>query len=403
MASVHILHIADCHLDCSFAAAGLTPEFARQRTGEVKEAFAAALAAGRQAGAQVVLIAGDLFEARCVRLGTVRWVAERLAELDLPVFIAPGNHDPLQPGSCYDAVAWPDNVRIFGPRWESMVLPDLGVEVRGYGFYRYELTDPVLAAIPAPARPHLVQLVVLHGSLVQSRVGATPAAGAAGLTASDAPLGWREAPYLPFTEADLAAARADYVALGHYHRHMPAWRDGGRLALYPGPPESLDFGDRGDHGAVVGTVEKGRADVRLVRVGRREHVTVDCDVTGSPTLESIAALVRACAPDGDRRLHLHRVRLTGLLDPALELDLAELRRALAPEFVALRLVDDTQPDFDLPSLAAEHGVRGAFVRRMQRLLDERGAAGDAEGAAAALAALRAGLSALRGQPPAVRT
>lgn len=396
MGSVIILHIADCHLDSSFAAAGLSPEFARQRATELKDAFAAALAVGKEAGARVVLVAGDLFEARGARVATVRFVAERLAELNATVFIAPGNHDPAHAGSCYDAIRWPENVHIFGARWESVVLPELGVEVRGYGFDRYELNEPLLGAIPPAQRPDLVQLVVLHGSLVAARgSGERPAE-------PDAPLGWREGAYLPFTAAELAASRADYVALGHYHRHLVAWRDGDRaLARYPGPPESLDFGDRGEHGAIVGRVGKGQVDLRLVPVGRREHIVSDCDLTGCATPEEAARRIVAVARPEDRARHLYRVRLTGLLDPEFTLDLAELRGLLAQEFIALRLSDESQPDFDLASLSAEQGVRGAFVRRMQRLLQEREGAADGAGAAQAAAALRAGLLALRGQAPPV--
>ena len=52
-------------------------------------------------GAELLAIAGDLFDHnRVPRVPASRLLAE-LAEPGMPVVVLPGNHDPLTPGSVY--------------------------------------------------------------------------------------------------------------------------------------------------------------------------------------------------------------------------------------------------------------------------------------------------------------
>src|SRR6266540_6442972 len=56
-------------------------------------------AAAEQAGAQVVLLAGDIFDHNRQPLAFLDRAARLLADAGRPVVILPGNHDPLTPDS----------------------------------------------------------------------------------------------------------------------------------------------------------------------------------------------------------------------------------------------------------------------------------------------------------------
>ena len=64
-------------------------------------------------GCAAVLLAGDLFDSARVYRDTLEALRAALAACRCPVFIAPGNHDALLPGSPYLENGWPENVHIF--------------------------------------------------------------------------------------------------------------------------------------------------------------------------------------------------------------------------------------------------------------------------------------------------
>ena len=62
-----------------------------------------------------MLVCGDAFESNQVDRKTVARTLEALKDVPVPVFILPGNHDPLNAASVYRSSTFerkPDNVRI---------------------------------------------------------------------------------------------------------------------------------------------------------------------------------------------------------------------------------------------------------------------------------------------------
>ena len=160
---VRIIHAADFHLDSAFS--GLPPEKARQRRRESREILDRLTALARERQADLVLLAGDLFDGERVYPETLERLREALAALACPVFIAPGNHDPFTPRSPYARQTWPENVHIFrGGALEAVELPELGCVVHGAAFTAPERTDQVLAGFTAPA-DGLVHILCLHGEV----------------------------------------------------------------------------------------------------------------------------------------------------------------------------------------------------------------------------------------------
>lgn len=360
MNAVTILHFADLHLDTAFSGSGLDKDVARDRTEELKDTLGRIAKLATAERVQVILVAGDLLEQRSVRKGTVKYVGDVLGSLSgVRVFIAPGNHDAATDTSYYRTHSWPANVHIFGPAWEAVDLDDPGrpqgcpalpVTVYGYGYDRIEVEGHLLGDLRVKDKSR-INLAVVHGS----DLAAVPSG---------------KSPYLPLTEEEVLATGADYVALGHYHRARvvaQAPGPGGRprlLAQYPGSPESLDFGQSGPHGVVVGEVGKEENRLELRHVGRREHISREVDVTGAVAVEDLMERVLATVPEEERSRNLYRLHLTGAVDPALDLDVPALQRRLAERFYALRLSSGAYPEHDLERLKQEPTARGVFVRRL---------------------------------------
>ena len=144
-----IVHAADFHLDSAFG--GLPTDKARERRRESRELADRLADLVRAEEAEIVLLAGDLFDGERVFPETLERLKAALASMGCPVFIAPGNHDPYTPHSPYAATDWPENVHIFhSEAIESVLLPDLACVVHGAAFTSPERTSPPLAGFSAP-------------------------------------------------------------------------------------------------------------------------------------------------------------------------------------------------------------------------------------------------------------
>src|SRR6185436_20063981 len=119
---MRIVHTADIHLDMCFSPLGLPAGFGNRRRQSLRDVFRRVVRRAGEWPADALLIAGDLFEADRVSRDTIAFlVSEFRAIPQVPVFIAPGNHDPFTPASPYATEQWPKNVTIFrSASWESV-------------------------------------------------------------------------------------------------------------------------------------------------------------------------------------------------------------------------------------------------------------------------------------------
>ena len=62
---------------------------------------------------EFILIAGDLFEDNAVDRGLIQKIAYVLARFQGPVYLIPGNHDPVVPGCVWDHPAWRSAKNLF--------------------------------------------------------------------------------------------------------------------------------------------------------------------------------------------------------------------------------------------------------------------------------------------------
>ena len=162
---IKFLHTADLHLDAPFAA--LSPEQAAARRQEQRELLTELAEVANTHDCDLVLLAGDLFDSAGASDETLLALRRALASIRAPVFISPGNHDCLLPGSAYLTERWPENVHIFKTdAIEAVELPEKQLRVYGAGFTaRHE--RPLLEGFRAKA-DGWTNLMVLHGDATQA-------------------------------------------------------------------------------------------------------------------------------------------------------------------------------------------------------------------------------------------
>lgn len=360
---MRILHAADLHLDSTFAALGA--EKARQRRRESREILAALAELARRHQVDLVLLAGDLFDGERVYPETVELLKKALREMECPVFISPGNHDPYTPRSPYAAEQWPENVHIF--RTEALTevkLPTLGCVVHGAAFVEAHRQTEALDGFAAPDDGQL-HLICLHGAVNEP--------------GSD---------YGNLSRDQIAQSGCAYLALGHIHQYSGAQREGNSVWLYPGCPEGRGFDELDDKGAVIAEVEDGRVDVRFIPLCRRRYRILRPDVTDTTPREALERILPDTAAED-----ICRVIFTGETD-GQGIDLRALEEDLAPRFYALELRDETRIAQDIWRGAGEDSLRGLFLGELRARYD---AAEDEEERERIVAAVRFGLAAMDGR------
>ncbi len=360
---MRILHAADLHLDSAFAA--LSADKARQRRRESREMLHTLAELAQRERVDAVLLAGDLFDGEQVYPETVEQLKSALQNMGCPVFISPGNHDPLTVRSPYAETDWPKNVHIFrSEKLTAVALPRLHCVVYGAAFTQQHRTSEPLEGIVVPDDGR-IHLLCLHGMVNEpgSRYG-------------------------NISRVQIAQSGFAYLALGHIHQYSGVQKEGKSVWVYPGCPEGRGFDETGEKGAVVVEVGRNFVDVRFIPLCRRRYHVLYADVTNRTPADALARVMPKTAADDICRV-VFRGELGGQ-----GLDLRALEADLAHKFFALELRDETRIAQNIWSGVGEDSLRGLFLTELRARYD---AATDEKEKARIISAVRFGLAAIDGR------
>jgi DNA repair exonuclease SbcCD nuclease subunit len=321
---IRFLHTADLHLGLRVTR---FEQAACNRISEARfEAVEQIRASAIEHRIHFVLIAGDVFDDQTVS----RVIAERAfaifedAAMPCPVFVIPGNHDPLTPGGVWDRDPWkgdepPNRIRLLREPM-PVPVPDLPVTIFPCPLRnRNSVDDPTtwIANHPRGDDDRRIRIGLAHGSL-------------------------NLFPNLPLDDHLIRVDAADhysldYLALGHWHKvlrhrsadgaertaysgtHEPMRFPGTGAALstgwisYSGDGDAERFQDEGHGTALLVSIDEAGAPPQIdtIEVGRLRWIDEHQDVTA----QSLDAMISHYAEREGRALTLLRLRLSGVLDP----------------------------------------------------------------------------------------
>ena len=199
-----VAHSSDLHLG------------GRWHKGGELDSLRAVLDASDETQAQVLILAGDIFDSHRASADIVRATASMMGDAQCRIVILPGNHDPSTPDAVYrrDGMSDVPNVHILGVNIEASIqFDDIGLEVSGVPHSSYADMSPLAGLTRGEMQWHIF---VAHGHWVTGP--------------QDAHRGWL------IHDHEIAALGADYLALGHWDLPQPAG-DGTVPAYYSGSPE----------------------------------------------------------------------------------------------------------------------------------------------------------------------
>ena len=358
---VRFLHIADLHLGMRIT------RFSDTAIDRVREARFEALERVRQEASKTerdyrfVIIAGDLFDDVRVQREISHRAFRLLESFPVPVVIISGNHDPVEPGSVWDADCWNGDsshrVHLFRERAPVREIPGI-LESVGVTFFpcpvfhKTSYDDPTAWIVDHPRKlGDGIRVGIAHGS-VKDR---------ANLPEDDHPID----PDAP-TKLDL-----DYLALGHWHRPK-TYTDASNhpRMIYPGVHEPMRFSSGDVSGWKPYSTGGDRPEFGDDGAGRAFAVTFET-ADSPPTVEEIAVgrlkwrsreetleraeqlddLIRSVAEISQPELTLLRLTLSGTLPLEAMERLEEVRQVLG------RFVVGQLDDSDLHAKPTEEEIR----------------------------------------------
>ncbi|MEH3138656.1 MAG: exonuclease SbcCD subunit D [Mycobacterium kyogaense] len=223
---MRFLHTADWQL-------GMTRHFL---SGEAQPRYSAARRAAvtalgplaAETDAEFVVVAGDVFEHNQLAPREVSQSLEAMRGIGVPVYLLPGNHDPLDAASVYTSALFtaerPDNVIVLDRPGVHQVRPGLELVAAPWSskFPTTDLVAQVLDGLPADG---VTRIVVGHGAvdiLVPDKDRPSLIALAA-------------------LEGAIGRGAVHYVALGDKHSVLDVGSSG--RIWYSGSPEVTNFDD----------------------------------------------------------------------------------------------------------------------------------------------------------------
>jgi len=338
-------------------------EGAQERYGQAR--FDAIRTMGRitkEEKCQFMLVCGDAFESNQVDRKTVARALEALREVPVPVFILPGNHDPLNAAAVYRSSTFIDRkpAHVHVIENASPIKVADGVELVGAPWMsKRPVANPVEEALAALAPASgITRICMAHGAVDRL----TPAPESAGVIAVAA------------LERAIAEGKVHYVALGDRHS-LTRMADGDRI-WYSGTPEATDFSETQAGFALVVEVGDSGAATKKVQIGQwrfveRERVDLN-------SADDVEALRRALEEIENKDRTVVRLSLVGSLTLSLRDAVQNHLLAAKDVFGACDVREDDllvlPDDTDFADLGFS-GFADATVQRLRSKIAEGGGEG----------------------------
>ena len=315
-----------------------------------------------ETGAEFIVVAGDVFDANALRERTMGRALDAIDALPVPVYLLPGNHDPLVPGAALEKADARANITVL--RDNTPVEHRPGVEIVGAPLLaRYASEDLAAKAIAELEPTDAIRILVAHGQ-TEGRSG----------DESEVLLS------RPNLERALKDGVIDYVALGDTHSAGPVGPSG--RIWFSGSPETTDFHDRRENvagnevnsgKALAVNANKQSVEVTEHQVGEWTFEALHWDVADGEDVKHLLAELDAY-PEKGRTVVKYSLAGTLGLEATRELEagLAEREHVFGALYERERIMDlHLEPsDEELESLP----IAGYAREAMTELIDSAAAA-----------------------------
>ncbi len=334
------VHIADMNFDTPFTLLSDRANLGEVRRLDQRKAFKKMIEYINKNEIPYLFIAGDLYDNEYIRQSTIDFINECFKQIpNTSVFITPGNHDPYLKNSYYNKFNWNENVKIFTSNIEKVETKDF--DLYGCGFEDFYSKNSQIENIQIE-NTNKLNILITHASLDSS---------------SDENIN-----YNPVSSSKLKRLGFDYVALGHIHKMNLSEEN--KNIIYPGSPISLGFDELGQHGMIVGNIEKGKLEVEFVKLDDKEFKELELDITNINEPEELLEEIQNLNLNEN---DLYKIILKG--NRNFEINTYKLYKQIETRNI-IKIKDKTKIAYDLNKLSNTTTLKGIFAKEMLDKLED---------------------------------
>ena len=335
------VHIADMHFDSPFVNLSDKGELGDLRRLEQRKVFKKVIEYIKENNIKYLFISGDLYEQKYIKKSTIEYINKLFKEIpETKVFITPGNHDPFIKNSYYNQFEWNENVEIFNSTIKKIETDE--ADIYGYGFDDYYCTDCGIENFQIENKEK-TNVLVLHGTIDGASI--------------------EDKQYNSMSKNMLKDKKFDYIAMGHIHKLDYNTEEEQKIA-YPSSPISLGFDELGEHGMIVGEIEKDKINLQFIPLDEEEFVEIELDVTNIYSKEDLIENINDIEIKENQYV---KIILIG--NRNFEINTYEIIKFITNDRI-IKIKNKTKIAYDLEKMSSNNTLKGLFVKKMLENLNE---------------------------------
>lgn len=332
------VHIADMHFDMPFRILSDRADLGEIRRLDQRKAFKKMIEYIKENNIKYLFISGDLYDQEYIRESTIKYINQLFEEIPYTkIYIAPGNHDPYLKNSYYANYKWSDNVKIFKGNVEK--VEDTECNIYGYGFEDFHCKDSKIEEISIDEKEK-INILLTHANIDGTDI--------------------EDREYNNLSSKKLKEIGFDYIALGHIHK-----RDQTTPIVYPGSTISLGFDELGEHGMIVGNIEKGKLDIEFIRLDSKELKEFEIDISNITSIEELLEKINEIQIEENT---LYKIILTG--NRNFEINIYKIIKMIEEKEI-IKIKDNTNMGYDIEKMEKETTLRGIYIKEIKRQLEQQ--------------------------------
>ena len=328
------VHIADIHFDMPFNLLSTRADLGEIRRVEQRKVFKKVIEYIKENKIPYLFITGDLYEQQYIKQSTIEYIDELFREIpNTKIYITPGNHDPYIIDSYYNKYNWSKNVYIFKSKIEKIETEDLNIY--GYGFEDFYCYNSQIENIKIEDKEK-INILLTHASLDG---------------------GYDEQrQYNTLSSSKLKQIGFDYIALGHIHKLNLSKEN--KNIIYPGSTVSLGFDELGQHGMIVGDINKEKINVEFIKLDDKEFCEEKLDISEINNIEELLEKINELKLDEN---NLYKLIFIGKRN--FEIDIYKLYKLISIRNI-IKIKNNTKLGYNLEKISEEKTLKGIFVKEM---------------------------------------
>ena len=154
----------------------------------------------------------------------------------------------------------------------------------------------------------------------------------------------------------------DYIALGHIHKKDYNTEENQKI-VYSGSTASLGFDELGEHGMIVGNLDKDNLELGFIPLDEEEFIEINLDITNLYSVEELIEKINLLEIKENQYV---KIILIG--NRNFEINIYEILKFIENNKI-IKIKNKTKLGYDLEKIINETTLKGLFAKEMKEKLN----------------------------------